>query len=72
MISIYECIFNFVCFRQSLKQLSASAPAMRTDLGKNSEKGELFMAPSSSKSRQKKFHRHFKTVPQEEKVLDCK
>ncbi|XP_021967364.1 GRAM domain-containing protein 2A isoform X2 [Folsomia candida] len=55
--------------KQSLKHLSASAPAMRTDLGKG-ETGEFFMAPSSSKSRQKKFHRHFTKVPTDEKVLD--
>lgn len=28
--------------------------------------------PGSSKARQKKFHRHFKQVAAEERVLNCK
>lgn len=32
----------------------------------------LISTPGSSKARQKKFHRHFKTVAADEKVLNCK
>lgn len=56
--------------RQSLKHLSVSAPAMRTTVNRAGTVGEAAFPPSSSKSRQKKFHRHFKQVSQDEKVLD--
>lgn len=32
----------------------------------------LSSTPGSSKARQKKFHRHFKQVDPDERVLDCK
>lgn len=33
---------------------------------------EFIQTPGSSKARQKKFHRHFKQVGNEERVLNCK
>jgi len=62
----------FFFLRQSLKHLSASAPVMQTALRSMGSDSEFTLAPSSSKSRQKKFHRHFKTVAPDEKVLECK
>lgn len=62
-------------YRQSLKHLSVSAPAIKSAgviMGTSSSDNEYIFAPTSSKSRQKKFHRHFSNVSQEEKVLDCK
>ncbi|CAL8111782.1 unnamed protein product [Orchesella dallaii] len=57
--------------RQSLKHLSVSAPAMRTSSTKSADGSDTGLPPmTTSKSRQKKFHRHFKTVPPDEKVLD--
>lgn len=64
------CVF----YRQSLKHLSVSAPAMRTGSTKSSggDGSDSGLPPmTTSKSRQKKFHRHFKNVPPDEKVLDC-
>ncbi|XP_066992752.2 GRAM domain-containing protein 2B isoform X1 [Anabrus simplex] len=64
--------------RQALKQLSASAPVMTQAqaAARPQPASEPVLTsgaaqePGSSKSRQKKFHRHFKTVPPEERVLN--
>lgn len=47
---------------------SAGAPQVT----KNFENTEVIHTSRSSKARQKKFHRHFKQVDIEEKVLNCK
>lgn len=73
MSTINFAIILYFC-RQSLKHLSVSAPAMRTASTKSGGEGSDTGLPpmTTSKSRQKKFHRHFKNVPADEKVLDCK
>ncbi|KAF4524455.1 hypothetical protein B566_EDAN011878 [Ephemera danica] len=53
-------------YRQALKQLSTSTPSMTTA----ESEPPAPTPPGSSKARQKKFHRHFKQVPPEERVLN--
>ncbi|XP_063245086.1 GRAM domain-containing protein 2B-like [Bacillus rossius redtenbacheri] len=55
--------------RQALKQLSVSAPAM-TQAQACVRQQSAGVEPGSSKYRQKKFHRHFKQVAAEERVLN--
>lgn len=69
-----------VCFisRGALKQLSTSTPAMTAQAHSpdppspkvNSKEDKKI--PTTSKARQKKFHRHFPVVDIDEKVLNCK
>jgi hypothetical protein len=75
----FLCRVTFPICRQALKQLSVSVPVMTqarpqpandplvTPAGPPSPEQQ----PGSSKSRQKKFHRHFKQVAAEEHVLNC-
>lgn len=67
----------FCDYRGALKQLSSSAPIM-TAQARSPEppspkvgKGEK-MPPGSSKARQKKFHRLFAQVDDDERVINCK
>ena len=75
---------GLVCFRQALKQLSVSAPVMTQAqaAARPQPASDPLVTPAgppspeqqtgSSKSRQKKFHRHFKQVAAEERVVNCK
>ncbi|XP_069677366.1 uncharacterized protein [Periplaneta americana] len=63
--------------KQALKQLSVSAPVMtqaqaaaRPQPASDPAVTPAEQHPGSSKSRQKKFHRHFKQVADEERVLN--
>jgi hypothetical protein len=70
---------TFTICRQALKHLSVSAPVMTQARAQPASDPLVTPAgpPSpdqqqgSSKSRQKKFHRHFKQVAAEEHVLNC-
>jgi len=68
-----------LCCSPPFKQLPAAAGAMtasdqqqEVDSVSQAELPIGSMPPGSNKGRQKKFHRHFKTVSAEERVLNCK
>jgi hypothetical protein len=73
------CRVTFRICRQALKHLSVSAPVMTQ--ARPQPPSDALVIPdgppspeqqtSSSKSRQKKFHRYFKQVAAEEHVLNC-
>lgn len=67
--------YFFNC-RGALKQLSSSTPAMTAQAKSPEPPSPKVITkedklPTTSKSRQKKFHRHFPAVDLEEKVLNC-
>lgn len=70
-------VINFCLFfyRGSLKQLSSSTPIMTAQQNSPEPPSPKTLAkeekPTTSKAREKKFHRHFPTVEVEEKVLNC-
>lgn len=59
-------------FRQAIKPLSGSAPSVRAPPPSATGTGDTTDGKQPSKSRQKKFQRHFPQVGPEEKVLNCK
>lgn len=60
------------CSRQAIKPLSGSAPSVRAAGAGKTGTGDTTDGKQPSKSRQKKFQRHFPQVGPEEKVLNCK
>uniref|UniRef100_A0A2A4JJI8 GRAM domain-containing protein n=1 Tax=Heliothis virescens TaxID=7102 RepID=A0A2A4JJI8_HELVI len=57
-------------FRQAIKPLSGSAPSVRAAALNSTGTGDTTDGKQPSKSRQKKFQRHFPQVGPEEKVLN--
>jgi hypothetical protein len=76
---VFQPSWCCLCCSPPFKQLPAAAGAMtasdqqqEVDSVSQAELPIGSMPPGSNKGRQKKFHRHFKTVSAEERVLNCK
>ncbi|XP_026741376.1 uncharacterized protein LOC113503547 [Trichoplusia ni] len=63
-------LYILFCSRQAIKPLSGSAPSVRAAGAGKTGTGDTTDGKQPSKSRQKKFQRHFPQVGPEEKVLN--